>query len=189
MKIDKRLNLVIPIFDESPKPKIVCYVHSTPISEETFDAFWEPIGITFNRIYSGGLGVPAGARLADKMLRKVSLELGVWEGASGVQNGLINEIHRLTNVLITGPAGWQMVPYHDAVQKQVIDKRDAAGIEAALVFFTVASTMHRRNDLTGILELAGSLWGLQIESRNCTELMSYLRTSTAAENSGATAAA
>jgi hypothetical protein len=192
MKISKSLHLVIPIYDEPANPKdakVTAYVHSTAISEETFDIYWKPIGIVFSRIYNGGFGVTAGARVADKILREVSQELKIWDTPDGVQAGLIADIHRLTLVSTVGKNGWELLPFQTAMDKGVIDKRDASAIEAALIFFTVASLMHRRSDLAAILELAASLWGLQIESSNSTEFLNSLRTSTKAETSGVTAAA
>jgi hypothetical protein len=185
MRIDKRLNLVIPV---ERADGAMIYVHSTPISVEVFDTYFLVIAKTFGAIYSEGLGVIAGPRVADKLLRKVAQDMGAWEGAGGVRDGLVAEMRRLSNVLSPGAQGWEMLPFDDAKARGVIDAADAAEIEAAITFFTVASAMHRRTDQADILGSAMSLWGARIESLSCTELMNSLRTSTVAASSGATAA-
>lgn len=186
MRIDKKLNLIIPITDENDNT--VAYVHSTPISSDVFDTYFLPIAKAFSSIYSEGLGFAGGPRIADKMLRKVSQELGVWEGPTGVQNGLIAEIHRLTNVLAVGKNGWEMLPYHVA-KKTVLNADDAAEIDAALVFFGLGSVMFRRAQVADLVGGAMKLWGAQIESLSCTEYMNSLRTSTAGASSGVMAVA
>ena len=46
MKIDKKLNLIVPVYGDDEKT-IRCYVHSTPISRETFERYFLIIGQTF----------------------------------------------------------------------------------------------------------------------------------------------
>lgn len=187
MRIDRKLNLVIPILDADGK-KTVAYVHSTPISSEVFDTYFLPIAKTFSAIYSEGLGIVAGPRIADKMLRKVSTDLGVWDGPAGVQAGLVAEIHRLTNVIAVGKKGWETVPFDEAKERGILHADDAAEVNAALTFFTVISVMQKKAELPRVLGGAMKLWGSQIESLSCTEFMNSLRTSTAAENTGVTVA-
>jgi hypothetical protein len=186
IRINRHLNLVIPV---TLADGAQVFVHSTPISSDVFDTFFMPIAKTFAAIYSEGLGIVAGPRIADKMLRKVSQDLGVWEGSTGVQNGLIAEMHRLTNVLAAGKKGWEMWPFDEAKTKGLIDKDDAAEIEAALCFFTVTSAMHRKADLHEILGGAMKLWGAQIEPLSCTEYMNSLPMSTVGGSIGVMAAA
>lgn len=183
MRLDRKLNLVIPVtrHDDS---KI--FVHSTPISSDVFDAYFLPIAKTFSAIYSEGLGVVAGPRIADKMLKKVSTDLGIWED---VQRGFVGEMHRLTNVLVPATKGWEMFPLDDAISRKIIDSDDASEIEGALCFFSIASAMHRKKDLHGILDGAMRLWGAQLNSLGCMEYTNSLGKLTEAESSGATAAA
>jgi len=189
MRINKRLHLVIPVTREDGT---VLYAHSTPISEEIFDAHFLVIAKTFSAIYAEGLGPLAGPRVADKILRRVARNLGEWDksdGTPGPAQGLVAEMRRLTNVLAPGAKGWEMRQFEEALSAQLIDATDASEIEAALTFFTVASAMHRRVDLKEILEAAAGLWGARIEYLNCTEYLNSLRTSTEAASTGATTAA
>lgn len=185
MRIDKRLYLIIPVTCADGSE---IFVHSAPISSDVFDKYYLPIAKTFSAMYSQGLGAIAGPRVADKLLRQMSQELGMWDGGDGVHNGLVAEIHRLTNVLLPSERGWMTVPFYDARQKGQLEPEDAAEVEAAIVFFTVASAMHRRRDLQGLLESATSLWGAEVKSLTCTAFLTSLQTLTATESSGGTEA-
>jgi hypothetical protein len=189
MKIDRKLNLVIPIYDADNDEKIIAYVHSTPITSQTFEVYWEVLGVTFNYFYSGGLGLAASARLAAKALKKCAIQLNAWEGDAGVERGLMAEIHRLTNVLYVGDKGWQSIGYYDAKKLKIVSEDDLAVVESAIVFFTVFSVMHRKKDLPNVLAAAYALWGARIESLSCTEFMSSLVTSTESVTTGVRTAA
>src|SRR5271154_5947554 len=111
MRLDRKLNLIIPIVRDD---KSNIFVHSTPLSSEVFDTYFLVIAKTFSAIYAEGLGIIAGPRVADKMLRKVAKDMGVWDTKGGVQDGLIAEMHRLTNVVCAGKRGWEALPFADA---------------------------------------------------------------------------
>lgn len=181
MKIDKKLNLVLPLDYAGGS----IWVHSTPISREVFERHFYVIAKTFSSIYSGGLGVIAGARVAGMMLKSVATELGQWEGVGGVENGLINEMRRLTNVLMPSPdgKGWATVPFQEAIDKKMIEGDDLSEVENALVFFMVASAMHRRAELPTVMDLM-QIWGAQTSLSNCTEYGRSLPTSIETVNSG-----
>lgn len=191
MKIDQRLNLVIPVGheEERPDPKDATkkvrefipdlYVHSTPISAETFEANFLLVSKTFSAIYGEGLGSVAGPRVAAMMLRRVAKATG--DEASAV--ALMAEIRRLSNVLAPTPAGWDTVPLEQAVSQGTLSKEDASEVENAIVFFTVASAMHRRQDLKEAMDGAASLWGAQTTSSSFTAFRDSLPRSTAPETS------
>ena len=177
MKLNPQLNLVIPIEQDGG----TIYVHSTPPSAEIFDRYFLPISKTFAEIYNSGLGITAGPRVAAKYLKKVSMEMGAWDGPIGVEAGLISEFRRLSNVIDTDG---QILPLQDLVDKKVIDAEDWSEVENALSFFCVASCMHLKKERRPVLEGAAALWGAQITSLSCTEYRDSLRTSTKAENTG-----
>lgn len=182
MKISQRLNLVVPI--ESDLGTI--YVHAMPISREVFERYYMELAKTFAEIYNGGLGITAGPRVAKMILKKVATDLGTWDGPAGVENGLLNEVRRLANVIVPTTNGWETIPLHEAIERKFIDADDAAEVDNVLTFFTIASSLHKRQDCAAILEGAGKLWGARPESLSCTELLNSLQTSTAAANTGAT---
>ena len=189
MKIDRHLHLVIPVECDNGTKK---YVHSTPIGQSVFDSYFKIIARTFAEIHS--LGILAGPRVAHKLLQEVATDMGFWEDIRrpgvapvvGVKNGLVAEIHRLTNVVAPGEKGWETLPYYDAVKNGVLDAADEMEVEAAICFFTVGSTLHSKAEMN-MLTLQLDNWSGRIESLTCTEFRNSLAISTAAENTGETA--
>lgn len=184
MKINKKLNLVIPIYGEDEKsPR--AFIHSTPVGTDIWEKFWEPISMAFTRIMSGGHGSVGGPRVADKLLRKSAETLGVWVGPDGLEKGFWAEVHRLTLVFVQKDNGWEMVPWYEArTNSDVIEPEDVSEVEAALAFFTLASLMHRRSVLKDMLGVALGLWGAGITSLDSTAYQSTLPISTETENTG-----
>ena len=186
MQVDRKLNLVVPIERNNGT---TIYVHSMPISREVFERYHLEIAKTFSAIYQEGLGFVAGPRVAAMLLRRVSEDLKSWDDNPeakivGVANGLMAEVRRLSCVLVPGANGWEMVPLQEALDRKAIDEDDAAEVENALVYFTVASSMHKRTELKGVLAGASKLWGGHVTSLNCSEYSASLPTSTAAGNTG-----
>lgn len=179
MKLSERLHLTIPLYDGADK--IIAWVHSAPISREVFEAHFDLVAQTFAAIHGDGLGIIAGPRVASMVLRNFAKKSGNQESAMV----LMNEIRRLSNVLMSTQVGWEMYPLQDAVDRKLIDADDLAEVENALVFFTVASAMHQKRMAKAILPGAASLWGAQISSLDCTAFAASLKTSTEAGNTGA----
>jgi hypothetical protein len=176
-KINRKLNLVLTIeTDEGP-----FYVHSTPISREAFEANFLVISRAFTAVYTNGLGPVTGPRVAALLLKQEATALGVWERT---QQSLVAEIHRLTNVLITGENGWETIPFDVAIKRELIDDDLASEVENSLVYFTCASSIHLRAELTVALEGLRTLWGAQTTSLNATEYMNSLPTWTPEESTG-----
>jgi hypothetical protein len=180
MKIDKKLNVVLPL----ERPDGMIYVHSTPIARAVFERFFLVISKTFAAIYSEGLGSLAGPRVAAMMVRKVAAESGILDE---VERGFFAELRRLSNVLMLTGDGWEAVPLHNAITNGVFSDDELSEVENALTFFTVVSAMHKRTEVGQVLGVMSSLWGAQITSSNCTEYGTSLQTSTGAASSGVTA--
>jgi hypothetical protein len=204
MRIDNPLNLVIPVEGNHG----VVYVHAMPITRETFDTHHMVIAKTFNAIYDGGLGVASGPRVAAKVLRDIAKEMGVWEGPLGVEQGLMGEIRRLSNVIIPegGDAkldkkkkknapdvwrapGWTTITMHEAIKRNLLDEEDADVVENAQAFFTVAWSMHTKGDRPHVMEAVCGLWSAQMSSLSCTAFATSLPTSIETASSGETAPA
>lgn len=189
MKINKRLNLVLPIYDPSTFEKdeatgkteeiehVRCHVFSTPLQRETFDRYYMVIGQAFNTIMTKNLEFIGGAKLAYHVVRDIAVKSGEWEGDEGVENGLINEILRLTNVFAPSPRGWTMIPFEDACAGGILDEDDAAEVRNACVFFTLMSTMVRKDEVAGALRIPLRVWSARLESLSSTEFMNSLPTS------------
>ncbi len=179
MQIDKALNLVIPVYPADTDVAIPSfYVHATAISRQVFETYFMVIAKTFSTIYNSGLGPVAGPRVAMLTLEKIAKDEGMWEGATGVEAGLFNEIRRLANVIRPGDKGWTTIPFQEAVDTKAINDDDRSEVENILVFFTVVSSMHRRAELPIVLDLVSKLWGAERVSLNSTGFAASLKTST-----------
>jgi hypothetical protein len=176
MKINKAMNIVVPVDIDG----VECFVHSTPISFEVFEKYFLVISKTFSEIYSQGLSHVAAPRVAGLLLKKCAKDLGELES---VEKGLINEIRRLTNIVMPSDKGWETIPYYDALQQKLINNQDASEVDNVLVYFTCCGAMHRKENLSGVLGLL-SMWGVQTTLLNSTEYTHYLPTSTEVENFG-----
>ena len=191
MRINKRLNLVIPLGRSDSAGDLGVVVHTTPISSEVFDEYFLPLSMTYAAIYSQGLGPIAAPRITDKLLKKISIDKGIWDsdsqrGIVGVKQGLVGEIHRLTNVLAPGEHGWKEYMYQEAKDLGILDADEVAEVDSAIVFFTVCSSMMRKNQVEKELGGAMKIWGARLEFYTFTELRDSLPTSTGTANSGAT---
>lgn len=169
MKIDEKLNLVVTVERDGGN----LYVHSAPIGLEVFERYFLVIAKTFAAIYSEGLNIVAGPRVAGMMLKKISTDLDMWGDVSG---GLVAEIRRLSNVAIPGDDGWRTVPLQDAINKHLFDADEVAEIDGIITFFTCASVMHRAKQVRPIIEAAASLWKAQITSLDATAFAASLPT-------------
>ncbi len=177
MKINEKLNLVVPLYDGNEA--IYAYVHSAPISREVFEANFFLLSKTFTAIFAEGLGEIAGPKVASLIMRKIASQDRI------DATPLMNEIHRLTNVLVGGPGGWVMTPFHDCLSNNTIDSDDLAEAINAIVFFIAVSAMTVRQQRRDMLAGAARLWGARIESSDCTAFAASLKTSTATVNTGA----
>jgi hypothetical protein len=180
MRLDKKLNLVIPLQDDER----TIYVHSMPISRQVFEANIFIISKTLSVLYEEGLTVFAGPRVAAMMMKNIATERGIWEGPSGVENVLMNEIRRLTNVVMPAESGWMTAPFHDAIRDGLLDAETVAEVEGQIVFFTCVSHMHRKKEIPALLGGMHEIWDSQDTALNCTEWMNSLPTSTPDVNTG-----
>lgn len=185
MRIDKKLNIVIP-FPRSGEGTL--YIHATPIMRETFETYFLPISVAFTRLWQEGLSVISGPRVALMMLKKASEERRIWDGPDGVQAGLVEEMKRLTNVVVRGPAGWSTVPMYSAIEQKLITDEERDFAENAVTFFTLVSAMQNQRQVAAVLEGMNDLWGTQSVLYNSTEFAASLTTSTGEENTGVKAA-
>ena len=189
MRIDKRLHLVIPIYEDDEGTKIVGWVHSTPLAENIVDRYFMILGQTYSAIFSQGLGMAAGPGHALRVLRHIATTQNIWGDNPttkeiGVERGLVEEMRRLTMVAAEANGKWTQLPLGVALDQKVISAEDKAEVENAIVFFTVAyATLNRAQRLEMVMA-AADLWGARITSSDFTEWMSSLKTSTGTASSG-----
>jgi hypothetical protein len=178
MRINKQLNLVIPIETDGG----TMYVHSTPLARTVFEQHYKVFARTFTVIVSMYSEV-AGPRVAMMTLRDVAEQMGV---RNEVEQNLIPEIRRSTNVLVPGENGYETVMYQIALDRGVFDEEDAGEVENALAFFTVYSAMLKRQQRIEMLDGAAKMWGAQITSLDVMGFAASLKTSTKDASTGAT---
>ena len=175
LSINERLHLVIPIYADDGET-ITGYVHSAPISREVFEAHFMLISKTFSMIYSEGLAVLAGPRIASLVLRRAAEAMGNQAGGMA----LMNEIRRLSNVLLRSSNGWDAHQFQEAVDHQLLSEDDLTEVTNAIVYFIVASAMHPKRQLRIVMDGVTQAWGAQTLSSNFTTFAASLPTSSGA---------
>lgn len=176
MKIDKSLNLVVPV--ESNEGN--AFFHSTPIHREVFQRFHFVMCAAFTRLLNNGMEL-TGAKIAAYTLEETARDMGKWEGATGVEKGLIEEIARLTNVLVLAEGGWDMIPVGIALSRGLIEEEDWSEAKQRIVFFTLISAMTRMEVRNDLLQIMNESWQTQTTSLGCSEFMASLPTLTEIE--------
>ncbi|WP_332831545.1 hypothetical protein [Escherichia coli] len=181
MKIAKNLNLIIPVRTEKGNG----WIHATPISKEVFKEHFFILSKTFSAIFSEGLGVVAGPRIAFLMLERISRDSNAWEGDKGVRNTLVNEVIRLANLVypVEGK-GYDTIPLDMALEREIIDLDEVAG---ELIFFTCVSSINSPEQAKGTMDVVNGIWSTQCSSLNLTEWIASLPTLKPVASSGATA--
>lgn len=181
MKIARNLNLIIPVRTEKDNG----WIHATPISKEVFKEHFFILSKTFSAIFSEGLGVVAGPRIAFLMLERISRVSNIWEGDKGVRNTLVNEVIRLANLVypVEGK-GYDTIPLDMALEREIIDLDEVAG---ELIFFTCVSSINSPEQAKGTMDVVNGVWSTQCSLLNLTEWIASLPTLKSAASSGATA--
>jgi len=182
-KINRRLNLVLEC--ERPGGAKV-FVHAVPISRETFEANFIAIGAAMTSLYKEGLHPTICTGMAYLALKKLMVERPADYGA--LDQMLLQEIWRLTNVLVPSDRGFETVPFAEAMQpgSPYLDDEEIAEIMNYLCYFTCASWVHSQRDLRGVYEVLTAS-GARIISSDCTDFRSSLTISKPVVNTGATA--
>ena len=185
LRIDARLNLVIPIERNDGIP---VYVHAMPVSREVFESYHRVMSKAFSNVWRDG-GVLSGPSVAELVLRDAAIEMRVWDTEGGVRDGLLAEIRRLANVAMPTANGWESVPFDEVVSRNVIDPMDIAEAMGSMVFFTLVSSVQKRKVAPDMLKAAGDLWGTQTTYSTLMEFIASLPTSKTDDSSGTQVAA
>ena len=186
MRIEKTLNLT----QEFQTEKGSVYLHSMPISKEMWKSYFFILARTYAELLKllNGSGPPP----ACLMLQRVATQDGVWAGENGVEQALLPEIRRLSNVVMQAEGRWQTIPYDQALRQKLIDEDDADDMENVLVFFICVSAHLRgqrnKEKLDIMLGIMKSQWNAPTTLLDCTAFSASLPTSTPAVNIGAMAA-
>jgi hypothetical protein len=182
--LNKKLNLVIPIDRDDGS---TLYVHSVPISRETFVHYWRVMTVAFQDLERLGNASMTAPKTAMICLEEHAKAGNVWEGDDGVEHGLLGEIRRLTNVILPGPRGWETMMLTDALSANLITQDDIDEVEGAIVFFTLSSALAPKAILKQKLDLTNGWWASQATPLNSSEFARGLPTLTATGSTGVTA--
>jgi hypothetical protein len=183
MKIDAGLNFVIPLYHDEADADPYAYVYSCPISTAAFEASYRLLVRTF-RLMMEERG--AANRFARLFLRDAAAALAGPDGNPDVICApLLNEIGRLSSVIIPGASGWQTIPLQQAIDGKLLDPGDGEEAISASIFFTAAWHISPKAMRLGLLESGLQTWNAQTSSLPPTEWIASLRTSTATASSGA----
>ncbi|ECC3814918.1 hypothetical protein E1L19_01165 [Salmonella enterica subsp. enterica] len=180
MKIARNLNLIIPVRTEKGN----AWIHATPISKEVFKEHFFILSKTFAAIFSEGLGVVAGPRVAYLMLERIAGDMNIWNGEKGVRNTLVNEIIRLANLVypVEGK-GYDTLPLDMALEREIVELDDVIG---ELVFFTCVSSINSPEQVKGTMDVVSGIWSTQCSSLSLTDWIASLQTLKPTVSSGAT---
>lgn len=185
MKIDRKLNLVLPLERDDGT---TLYVFSMPVSLAVFERYYLVIAKVFSRLYSEDVTFLGGPRVCALLLKEIAQHTpgpdgtgNRWDGPEGVENGLLNEIRRMTNVIAMGEDGWQTVPYADALKRSLMSPEEASEVDGYLCFFTFNSLMQKRSMGRTMSMAAASLWEWQVTSSSISDYLVSLTTSTEAK--------
>ena len=150
------------------------YIHSTSVSRSVFEQFYLELGKVFSQCFDAinqahlALTAP---QLAYPALKTMAIKAGNWEE---VKKGLINEIVRLTNVLVTGEKGWESIPLDLAIKREILDEDEESEVLSALTFFTAICRVAPKDLRMSFLEMAGSLRSWVLTSSDSTEYLNGL---------------
>lgn len=182
MKVDRKLNLVVPI----ERPEGVIYVHAAPISREVYERHFLVMAKTHAAIFDQGLHFNSGPRVAALMLRQYAEKLGVWDGEDGVQAGLMAEIRRLANVIAPNGKGYSALPLDVALAQGQVDEDEIGEVESEIVFFTLECCLRKKAQLPIFLAPMHRLCGSSSTSLDATAFAGSLKISTPIEPTGVT---
>lgn len=180
MRVDRKLNLVMPLDRENHK----IYVHSTPVMREVFETYYRPMSVAHSQLFKLGIDWVTGPRVAHLMLRDAAKTLGQWEGDAGVERGLFPEIRRLTWVIAPAAAGgWATVPFDAALAQDMLSEGEASEAMGAICFFILVSALTTTRMVPTFLSQMGGLYRTQTTLLNSTEFANSLPTSTETDSS------
>lgn len=185
MKISDQLNLVIPLYRDEADEAPYAYVHSVPISEAAFDVHFKLLIKAFEAMIAIGASAMGSAR---RFVIAAAEEMTSAGGrADLLWAPLLNEIERMSIVLVSTPTGWDTVPLRQAVDQGFLEPGDDTEAVNGAVFFTVAWHVPPRRRRSLVIEYGATQWSAVTSSLTPTDFIASLKTSTAVETSAATA--
>lgn len=130
MQINENLNLVVPLRSDDKGVQI--YAYHTPISKEVFKANAILLAATNTEMGRHGqyFQMGLGPRIATEILLKEA------EKESMNASALLEDIKRLTSVLVPTEKGWENMPIDAAIKAKKIEQEEWEEVQSDLIFFT-----------------------------------------------------
>lgn len=178
MEITDSLNLAMPFGDG-------LYAYHTPISREVYVVNYAALNAARAALASKGMyyylesgPLIAGMTLRDEGLAEARRRGNETDARTPV---LLDEIKRLTTILVPGATGYDLLPVDVAISSGKVNPEDWQEVESALVFFTCLVPTAKRADRQARAEITSRLLGGSITSSTLTEYAASLKTSTKEE--------
>jgi len=156
----------------------IIHVHSIPIKRAIFEQFYLELGKVYSQCFDNKnpehfiLSAP---QLAYPALKSIATKSGAWDE---VKAGLVNEIIRLTSVMICGDKGWETLPLDIAMKRELLDEDEEAEVLSSLVFFTVICKVAPKELRTSFMEMSASMRNWVLTSLDSMAYKNSLQTST-----------
>ncbi|HXS04804.1 MAG TPA: hypothetical protein VN731_10030 [Rhodanobacter sp.] len=172
MRIDEQLRLVTAVEGD-------IRAYHVPLPRDVFEANYRLLASTKAAMMAKGAAfmADAGPRIATLLLKDEAR--ADREDSEAAVTSLLQDIQRLTTVLVPTPNGWEQLPVQTAITRQAIDAESWAEVESSLLFFTCHSCMSRRMERAGVMKALALIVGGEITSSSITDYLASLPTSTA----------
>lgn len=186
MTINDNLEIVFDIrTDEANRPTLRIF-HRT-ISRDVFEINYKLLSAVFSELWSQGSyhALSVGPRIASLALKdlakKMAESLPDDSGtAPNPAHTLLEEMKRLSLILVPTPSGWEKIPVQTALSRHLIDEEEWSEVESALIFFTSAYHLAKKSEKEVRANVLLGLLGAKIYS-DSTDLPGSSRISTASE--------
>lgn len=185
MRIDEKLNLVIPLSSDDKGASV--HVYHTPISREVYEQHYRVMAATQAYIASKGIRFQfgIGPRIATLTLKEEGLREAAQRGEvdkdgkpiDKATDALLLEIRRLTTILAPGSNGYETLPIDTAIQRGVLDEDDWRETESILVFFTFQYALEQKSKRRDMAQAIASVTKAVITSSTPMEFLNSLLTS------------
>jgi len=176
MQITDSLNLAIPFGNGLT-------AYHTSISRAIYEANYAVLHASLAAMGKKGAHYlkASGPNIANLVLKDEGKRDAAERGEEDRTPALISEIRRLTNVLVPGPAGYDLLPIDNAISMGKLDEEDWLELEAQIVFFTCLVQTAKKADRTMVAASVASVVGGSITSLAPMTYAASLQTSTTAE--------
>lgn len=189
MQVTTDLNLAFPVGFTASEPRLWAY--HTPLSMQVFEAHYRIFAATKQAIFgkSFGYAYESGPRIARLELldagKSDAIERGLVDERGEPKSSapaILAEIRRLTQFVVAGDHGFDLVPSEVAIARDVLSQEEWNEVESAIVFFTVVSVMSKIATRGNIMASVALIFGGSMTSLAPLDYVASLKASTPASD-------